>query len=387
MRIATLSLLFAFACSSTETVAPAVDAGSTDAATTLPSLGLNDVSILVPLPASPADPGTLGPLDSGAKGVLLPQALYDKVPPFGVKPAEGLDFARMRVVAIRFDGCFPRPAGCEAQVRLVMQPITDEGASLDSALHLFYVLTEAELTKLVPALRRLRTLAPELKSDSPLDVNAALAAQGLDGTYGKALRALVLEHAGEENLVRMTFFLRAPPKQEEWFFGGLERIDGTFKQMDIVGVGKANQRVNRPVAASGYTYTFTPAPTVPENIQVLLTSEDAKAATAEARTAALSALARIENPTKYGPDNLSCAGCHVSTFVAESTKNDHGLDIAMMPDAYKSTRNLTRRGAAATTPSSLRAFGYFGSAPMIGSRVLYESAAVVDDLEKRFPAK
>ncbi len=37
--------------------------------------------------------------------------------------------------------------------------------------------------------------------------------------------------------------------------------------------------------------------------------------------------------------------------------------------------------------SSLRAFGYFDDKPMIANRIVNESAAVVDDLEKRFPPK
>ncbi|MFO0663959.1 MAG: hypothetical protein U0174_08410 [Polyangiaceae bacterium] len=387
MRAQTLFFfLLSVSCASASTTTPQGDAGADAAPVVTKSLGMSDVSVLWPLPASPAAPGTLGPESAGAKGTLLPQAVYDKVPAFGVKPAQGLDYARMRVVATRFDGCFSKPSGCEAQIRLVMQPITDDGSTLDSALHLFYTLTETELTTVVAELRRMRTLAPEVK-DAPLDVHAGLAAQGLEGAYGKALRDLVLAHAGEENLTRMTFFLRAPPRQEEWFLGGVERVDGVFKTLDIVGVGKANQRVNRPVTGEGYTYTFTPEAMTPEDIGVLLDSEKAKAATPEARSQALSAFARIENPNRYGPDQLPCAGCHVSTFVTEATRVGFGLAIDTMPDAFKSQRDLTRRGEAASTPSSLRAFGYFDKTPMIGSRVVHESAVVVDDLEKRFPMK
>lgn len=391
MRSPTLVLLLAVlaaACSSTtvpETPA-APDSGVEAPATA--ALGLNDVSVLVPIPASPAAPGALGPTDAGARGELLTQAIYDKIPKFGVKPSQGLDYARMRAVAIRFDGCFPGKSGCEEQIRLVMQPITDDGKTLDSALHLFYRLTPDELPSLVQELRRMRTLAPEVK-DAPLDVHAALAAQGLDGAYGKALRDLVLKRCGEQNFVRMTFFLRAPPRQEEWFFGGFDRdpADGKMTQLDIVGVGKQNQRVDRPITPEGYTYTFTPSPKTPEDIDVLLTSEAAKAATPEARQAALAGLMRIENPGKYGPDQLSCAGCHVATFVREATNKAFGLDGAKLPDAFTSSRDLSLRGEARSTVSSLRAFGYFDDKPMIANRIVNESAAVVDDLEKRFPPK
>ncbi len=388
MRIAAFVLPLAlFSCSSTVT-SPTPPAVETDAAVPLAtaSLGLNDVSVLVPIPESPAAKGSLGPTDEGSKGPLLPQDVFDKSPKFGVPPPQGLDYARMRAVGIRFDGCFPGKAGCEAQIRIVMQPITDTGKTLDSALHLFYRLDDAELAPIVQELRRLRTLAPEVK-DAPLDVHAGLAAQGLEGAYGKALRALVLKHAGEQNLTRMTFFLRAPSRQEEWFFGGFDREAGQMKQLDILGVGKANQRVNRPIVPDGYSYQVAPSPKVPEDIDALLSTEAAKAATPEVRGAALAALVRIENPTKYGPDQLSCAGCHIATVVRESTRASFGLDAATLPDAFKSARDLTRVGESATTPSSLRAFGYFDAKPMISNRIVNESAAVVDDLEKRFPPK
>jgi len=387
MKVSRLALaLLLVSCSSAAEAPAPPQADASAPAPALPALGLNDVSVLVPIPSSPAAEGALGPTDAGAKGELLPQDVYDKVPKFGVKPAQGLDYARMRAVAIRFDGCFPGKNGCEAQVRIVMQPITDDGKTLDSALHLFYLLDEAALATTVAELRRLRTLAPEVR-DAPLDVHAALGAQGLGGAYGQGLRKLVLSLAGEQNLTRMTFFLRAPPRQEEWFFGGVDREGGQTKVIDIVGVGKANQRVDRPVTAEGYTYVLTPAPKVPEDMNVLLSTEAAKAATAEERASALAALARIENPQKHGPDALSCAGCHVATFVREATRATFGLDAATLPDAYTSPRDLTLAGRATATPSSLRAFGYFDAQAMISNRVVNESAAVVDDLERRFPRK
>jgi hypothetical protein len=387
-----LLLSLAVACSSSSTPdpapAPATEAPPATTAAPLPSLGLNDVSVLLPIPSSPAAKGYLGPTTAGAKGELLPQAVYDKIPKFGVEPVEGLDYARMRAVAIRFDGCFPGPAGCEAQIRLVMQPISDQHETLDSAIHLFYRLTDEELPDLVVALRQLRALAPEV-SDAPLDVHAGLKAQGATGEYGTALNDLVLRYAGKDSLRRMTFFLRSPSINEFWMLGGFSRTDaGVMAPLDIVGVGKGNQRVDRlddAATSKGYSYQFTPEGNMPEALTSLMSTEVAKTSSAEDRTRTLAAVARLQNPTKYGPDQLPCAGCHVSTVVGAFTKRDLGLDMTALPDTFTSSHDLTLRGEAATTPSSLRAFGYFGKVPMISQRVVNESAAVVDDLEKRFP--
>jgi hypothetical protein len=313
--------LLLIACSSTSTPYPApapAPSPVADAAAPLPSLGLNDVSVLLPIPSSPAKKGYLGPTSAGAKGALLPKAVYDKIPLFGVEPVEGLDYARMRAIGIRFDGCFPGPSGCEPQIRIVMQPITDAKETLDSAIHLFYRLTEEELPEVVTGLRQLRVLAPELK-DAPLDVNAAILAQGATGEYGTALNDLVLRHAGENNLTRMTFFLRSPSINEFWMLGGFNRGNGGMTPLDIVGVGKGNQRVDRldtAATSTGYSYQFTPAGNMPEILTPLLSTEAAKTSSADERTRTLAALARLENPTKYGPDQLPCGGCHVSTVVA-----------------------------------------------------------------------
>ncbi len=356
-------------------------------ATKLPALGLNDVSVLLPVPSSPSAPGYLGPKSAGDRGQLLPKAVYDEIPEFPVVPAQGLDYARMRTVAIRFDGCFKRPqSACEAQIRLVMQPITDAGDTRDSALHLFYKLSDDELPGLVHDLRTLRTLAPEV-ADAPLDVHAGFAAQGGEGAYATALNDLVLRLAGEQNLVRMTFFLRAPPANEVWFFGGFDRKDGVLSQLDIVGVGKSNQRVIHTPSEGGYSLDLLPVEKTPEDTSLLLTSEGAKAASREDLEKALGAFARIENPTRYSPDDLPCAGCHVSSAVTGHAKQNLQAELTKMPDVFTSARDLSLRGEASGFTSSLRAFGWFGKKAMISQRVVNESAAVADDLEKRFPEK
>jgi hypothetical protein len=370
-------------CTSASSTSPTQPPPAEAPAPPLPALGMNDVSVLLPLPASPATPGYLKPKSAGERGELLPKAVFDAVPPFPVKPPQGLDFARMRAIAIRFDGCFPAPSGCEPQIRIVMQPISDQGESLDSALHLFYRLTEPELAEVVTRLRQLRVLAPEV-ADAPLDVHGAALAQGMEGPYAQGLNELVLAHAGEQNLSRMTFFLRAPPVNDVWFFGGFDRKNGAMEQLDIVGVGKSNQRVILETKPDGFLYDFLPVETKPEDTSLLLSSAKADASSeAEVKTA-LEAFARIENPKKYGPDQLPCAGCHVGTAVADRAAAKLG-GMTTIADAFTSARDLTIKSDAPKTPASLRAFGWFKKKPMISRRVVNETAGVVDDLEARFP--
>lgn len=357
-----------------------------DAAAPRPSLSPNDVSVLYPLDQWGTATGYLAPSDMGDRGVLLPSSLTDQLPTFPVTPADAITYARLRVVGVRFDACGGPHGACDAQIRLVMQPINPGATTRDSALHVFYSLTAEEMVDVVRELRRIHTLAAE--DDGVLAVNPALAAQGIDGEYGTAMRALVLAHCGEENVARMTFFLRAPPAREVWFFGGFEKNEeGEFVAMNIQGVGAGVQRViHDPVGTDGHAFDLTPNPTTPENGSLLLTSMGADGAAEDARGEAFASYLRLENPTVYVPDDLSCAGCHVAGYLTGHAERMFGLTRSMFPeDAYSSTRNLEQRTASQSTASSLRAFGYFGREAMIAPRTVNETAHVLDDIETRFP--
>lgn len=347
-------------------------------------LGLNDVSVLLPFPGNSDPPGYLSAADAGPHGELLPQDVFDAVPTFPVTPSQGLVYERMRVLGIRFDGCSGGVGRCEPEIRLVMQPL---GNTLvrDSALHLFYRLDQEQMADVVAGLRSLRALAPETAVEAPLGVHPSLVAQGVEGAYGAALRDLVLAHAGDDNLVRMTFFLRAPPVNEVWFFGGFDRDGESLTAMDVVGIGTDPQRVILTKTGDGYEYDLTPRGLSPEDGSALYSSAAADAATEEERVAAFASYLRVANPEVYVPDHLPCAGCHLATYVTSEATRRFGLDASTFEERFTSSRDLSMQGGAAGNPSSLRAFGWFGDQPMIAQRTINESAAVADDLEARYP--
>jgi hypothetical protein len=127
--------------------------------------------------------------------------------------------------------------------------------------------------------------------------------------------------------------------------------------LDIVSVGKGNQRVISTNTPSGHDYEFLPVESLPEMTAPLLSSEKARAAPRADIETTLAAFLRIENPTKHGADELPCAGCHVSTVVTSFAAGVLALHETSMPDAFRSKHDLTLRGDSAKTPSSLRAFG------------------------------
>ena len=115
-----------------------------------PKLQMNDISVLLPLPTSPGELAAMvSPTAAANGGVLLPQTIVPV-------DATGIDYARLRVVAFRFDPCFgptdpaADPSLCQNQLRIVFQPLaldatTQQAFADDIAVHAFYSLTRAQL--------------------------------------------------------------------------------------------------------------------------------------------------------------------------------------------------------------------------------------------------
>lgn len=348
-------------------------------------LSMNDVSVLYPLPASSDDPNYLSASDDGAYGTLFPRGLFLQIPTFPATTEETLVLRLLRVVSLRFDACGGTPENCRPEVRLVMQPIAEDGRAGDSALHLFYDIEDFDAA--VTALRDLRALEPETAVDAPLDVHPSLAAQGVGGAYGAALREVVLGLTGEERLRRVTFFLRAPSTVPNWFMGGFEVEVGEMTALDIEGVGDDVQQVLLTETDTSFTYDVNPPGASPEDGRAFFSTEAMAAATDAERQEAMASYLRVENPDVYVPDQLACVGCHLSTFVTTVAARDHGLQATDFPDdAYTSTaRDLQVNGGAATNATSLRGFGWFDYDPMISRRTVNETAHALDRIEADYP--
>ena len=96
----------------------------------------------------------------------------------------------------------------------------------------------------------------------------------------------------------------------------------------------------------------------------------------------------MENPDRYVPDQLPCAGCHLATYVLAEAGRTHGVTPeGFAADRFTSRHDLSLRGGAGDVSSSLRAFGWFNADAMIAQRTVNESAAVIDDLDRRYPAR
>jgi hypothetical protein len=348
-------------------VAPLVDASDEPVPATVARM--NDVSILFPLPASADELGLLlAPSASGSRGVLFPSDLYASEPiPFargGPTPTTYVPYGDLRVVAMRIDPCFaslapdPHGVGCTAQLRLVFQRVTelnDAAFADDSAMHLFYDLARDEFLALARALVALRIANDQGDELGPLAPHPIMVRQGLGGVMSQGVQSLILQYAGEQNLVRMAQAdLVVDPDLGGWDMSvfdlgntpdaAIPRAIPSIADVDggsIFVEGVLAPLFPSPSSTFGYSVRFSSITTSADNISPL-GNGDAGGLAVPDRQAALDALARVENPRDNSADTIDCLGCHMAA-------------------------------------------PYLGARPQISQRVVNETAAVVEYLNALTP--
>jgi hypothetical protein len=368
---------------------------------------MNDLSILFPLGHSQADidSGHLSLSSSGARGALLPAAVYKTIGP--ISGLEGnpnvgsqgtADYANIRIVGLRVDPCFaslapsPHGDGCKNQLRLVAQELSTTGSNVDafdSAMHLFYSLSRAELQELVRALVTLRAAqAPGVRLGK-LAPHPVMVQQGLDGPMAQGVRDLVLRYAGASNLTRVTK-LSMENGGFQWRFAGFDVTDvatSTVASMHIPTLPAGSDL--EQIFFRGFTAemqgTFTAHTSSKDDLALLANLDSANAATADARKAAFGALLRVENPTKNSPDTIDCASCHLATPVSDVVAGPKfALSSAGDPDAFSPDPAFVDAAEMAHTfddgdagALNVHAFSYVGDRAGINQRTVNETAAVV----------
>jgi hypothetical protein len=366
---------------------------------------MTDVSVMYPLPASKAELEGLVPASAnGRGGVLLPAELYTGAtgqpktrPTAPPPPGSGavMPWDELRAVAFRIDPCFAnigpitQPESCRNQLRVVFQSIPASSSStggliaVDGAVHAFYSLDRDELLGLVKDIVALRQEQQPSLASGPLMIHPILASQGLLGAEAKGLRALVLKHAGAQNLVQFTKFTPGN-LNTRWDFAGFTVASGRFSPMDIPTLAPHTTGVS---FFSGFTADlaggFIPETTATDDMQLLGNFANAKNATPALQQAAVDAALRIVNPNKHSPETIDCASCHVSGPGLATTAAKLGIDPtgnpnAFVPDgAFISAAQMKQPFSPADDSHNLHMFSYRLDKPMIGIRVINETASVV----------
>lgn len=343
------------------------------------ALGPHDVSVLFPKPSPDNEALFWRASEPALGGPLLPEAEFLRNRRSLSKDVEdGLEYASLRVVAVRFDPCFQHVLGgpCEPQIRLVLQPRDPAAGFFDGAVHALYALSETAWTKVRTGLEGLAPLAPEHAADLPLGVSPALATRGLDSPYGRGLKALVLAHAGPETLVRVTFMTRTASLAGQWEFSGFHagkaRTAGRARldRLEIPGLsGLTMQNVTREPEPHAFRYVVHPK--FSDARGRTGTSAPGLAALDAASRAAVHAWAMDqESPERHLPDTTDCASCHLANHIGRHLEQ---RDPTLVPPS----RPARAMSLAETDVDNLRAFGWFGGYPQVSQRTANETAAVV----------
>ncbi len=351
-------------------------------------VGAHDVSILYPLPAQASQRTSLIGADaSGARGELLPEAVFLELPIIDAVLTNQKSYPLLRVVSVRLDPCFPglvsSEADCKNQIRLVMQPIQPGAGgefltANDAAVHLFYELDRTELTTLIATVVELRNQAGLSADEGALGPHPALLVQGIEGAFAQGLRDALLSYAGEQTLTRVTF-MALEPLGGRWTFGGFDRQAGKLVPMTIPTTTATTQSFDND-DSSGAQFegaAITPASGSADDLSLFLNPALADQASADQRTAALRAALRIENPTSHSPDTIDCVSCHVAMAARLWGEQNLALSAEGLEEQF-TVDGAVVDGATVKQTTELRAFGHFGRRTSISQRTVNETASVVD---------
>ena len=376
-----------------------IDVGNSDGGL----VQLNDVSILFPLPEAADFPDAL--LAASTVGVggapLLPEAIYSRIGPIsgstgqtnGDSGSSGISAYRdLRVVAIRLDPCFaalqpdPHGAGCLNQLRLVFQEVRPglDGHSqgFDSALHVFYRVSRDELVELAAAFGRLRAESRGGERLGPLQPHPVMRAQGPGGLMSRGVRALIVAHAGSQNITRITV-LSAVSAGFQWTFSGFDFDQSQHETRMVIASLNTNFQTLSTGLANDLSGNFSPTTSSADDFTALASITRAAQLTAAQRQAAYDALLRIENPTRHSPETIDCAQCHLATPTdvlvarAKYSMSPVGNQNAFAADgAFVLPGEMAATFSADGQTTNVHAFSYFFNQPGINQRTVNESAAV-----------
>ncbi|MBL7545425.1 MAG: hypothetical protein JNL11_16515 [Bdellovibrionaceae bacterium] len=355
-------------------------------------LGLNDLTHLLPLPATDHISALLHPRSNGPRGELLPYTLYQKLP----RMVPNLDPLMLyqqswKVIAIRLDPCFVETAparSCQPQIRLVWQPLLVKEYSvgtIDATLQTFYNLTATEWQALIQQYAQLKNArVRNVRSAQALQVSPQLLNSGYQGAYWKGFSQLVLNYAGTQNLARLTF-MNVNAMGNMWVFAGYNIQNGMMGLMKIPGIDKNSQVVSATRLGSPEVFlSVVPTPTGSEHyFNFSKNSEVAKRTwSPDLIQAATKSAIELENPRRHNSATVSCASCHMTRSVSMLTRGSfpswnwgqilQGIVYVGSTDATNTTLSFLRG-------DSLRMLGYFDRTPVISDRVIHET-----DLSLRF---
>ncbi len=344
---------------------------------------VHDVAVLFPLP----EPGHVNDLWPASREMadgraLLPIDLVSRLGDIVAGDANETTHKSLRLVSLRLEPCFvPRGASanaCERQIRFIFQPVVVDPAgvlpstTLDAAVHVLYTLSSSSFAALV---RRVVALRPSLsRSSSPtLGVHPELAREGLSGPFARALERAVLDSTAKGRLTRITF-VGVRGRGNEWQFGGLQiEKDGAVGSLPILPDGAHLQSLVLQHGAQTFSKSLSPQSAGKDDVSLLFDSLSAESASLEARSLALQAANRIENPDFRTSENTDCATCH--TIASSRLWAEKAFGLREQRGKFEAPGfALESTTARSSDLGVLRALGYVDREPVVSLRAANETA-------------
>lgn len=352
------------------------------------SLGLNDLSILMPFPETKEEIALmLKASSSGPMGEILSEEDYNKLPGF---PANF--YPNLNVLAIRIDPCFPdlslNENGCEKQIRMVVQPLqldsTEKPISPDSPIHLFFSLNKNSFDAFLLEYESFTRRVPS-NIDIPLQVNPQLHSQGYSSDYFEKFKSIFLKYVGKVNLTKIAT-MPFTTGGNKWLFQKFERNEkGDFFPAPIPTLNGANKQfVDSAPAPNERQFSASPMTFSNDNISLFFHQKTALVQPLDVIRRGLDASYRIENPKIHNPTTIDCVSCHLVTPLRSWIEKNINTTPFNPQNIFESAFNLQLTTEPLSTNTSLlRNFGYLRNKPFVSQRTVNETAAIAEYLSKR----
>jgi hypothetical protein len=354
------------------------------------ALGMNDLSMLLPLPTDASTP-VMSTVDPLVQADWFESFIIGRGD-LGPRNGTTFTYAQFQVVGVRFDVCDrssigPCPADVDGRLRLIVQPVQDANGTIttvDVAGHLFYPIPAAELAGVVDELRDLAAMQDA--AADPLEIVPG----ATNADYMAKLDALVVKYARPDNLVRITTAGQVANQTPfEWNFREIDwnAATGEFDETPIPQIGLVQQSAQ--LADGDVTYDTGPGDLADAPVGLALAVQGANfdTATPANRALAIDALAQVLNPTLNDTVNTQCVACHVATYLSSYRTTEQMVDPTTSPSWYHTPRDVSVGSFGNSDANQIRNFGYVDATPIISQRLANDTAHALDDVDRLFPAR
>lgn len=421
-------LLLLASCSAAQSPESKVLADEKTSAAESKALGLNDVSIFMPINTNPELLPILPRLSDAPNPMAYiadfkddPYAgqpfVYDWTTAERIKSLgliEGRftpqDLSDFQLVSIRIDPCtnslqISTPDNCVRELRLVWQFLDSDdsrkkhgsSALMDSNIHTLYTLTNDEFSDVLKTMRKLHQDASVDTIEMPLLPHPVIAKEGASSPYLKGVLGIVNRYARASKLTEIASFIGI--SSIEWRMAHIAVKDAQALPFAIPTEldfeGKASFRMT-PTNDTSLNSDFGGGKGHAFAIPQMSRFFGREAALMPQRMPGtieqkLTNMFAVENPTMHNPKNMDCVSCHIANkqvtwLEAGARYLDKEMPLLETFAKYRySSAKWNLEAQFPITANSLQVFSFDRgvlSNPVIAPRVINDSAETLDFIEK-----